>query len=44
MLHEKSAESVLVAKISIPVKGGKGERIPIHLSSDQLQKIHTLFA
>ena len=44
MLHEKSAESVLVAKISIPVKGGQGERIPIHLSADQLQKIHTLFA
>ncbi|XP_071169051.1 dynactin subunit 1-like isoform X2 [Mytilus edulis] len=43
MLHEKSGDSMLVAKICIPVKGCHGERVPIHVTSDQLQKIHLLF-
>lgn len=43
MLHEKSGDSVLVARICIPMKGCHRERIPVHVTSDQLQKIHTLF-
>ena len=43
MLHEKTAESVCVGRISVPVKGGAGEVIPLNISTHQLHRIHERF-
>lgn len=44
VLHEKSAESVLVGKIRVPVKdGSEGEIIPINVTLEQWRHIHSKF-
>ncbi|XP_062605399.1 LOW QUALITY PROTEIN: dynactin subunit 1-like [Saccostrea cucullata] len=43
MLHEKSAESQLIGRISIPTKSGQGEIIPLNLQPTRLKEIHSAF-
>ncbi|XP_056005085.1 dynactin subunit 1-like isoform X4 [Ostrea edulis] len=43
MLHEKSAESQLIGRISIPTKSGQGEIIPLNLQPTRLKEIHQVF-
>nr|XP_022336647.1 dynactin subunit 1-like isoform X4 [Crassostrea virginica] len=42
-LHEKSAESKLIGRISIPTKTGPGEIIPLNLQPTRLKEIHSAF-
>ncbi|XP_046576872.1 dynactin subunit 1-like isoform X2 [Haliotis rubra] len=43
VLHEKSGDSLKLGVITVPVKGGNGETIPINVSPDQLRRIHGKF-
>ncbi|KAK6174365.1 hypothetical protein SNE40_017658 [Patella caerulea] len=43
MLHEKCGESILAANIRVPCPGGKGEKIPLHVTHDELRQIHLRF-
>ncbi|XP_021378666.1 dynactin subunit 1-like isoform X2 [Mizuhopecten yessoensis] len=43
MLHEKSAESVCMGRISVPTKPGTGDLIPVNVQPDNLRQIHGKF-
>lgn len=40
VLHEKSGDSLLVGRITVPCKDGKGEVIPINIQPNQLRTLH----
>lgn len=40
VLHEKTSDSVLIGRVTVPAPGGKGETIPINIHPNQLQQLH----
>ena len=40
VLHEKSKDSLLVGRVSVPTVPGKGEIIPINIQPNQLRHLH----
>ncbi|XP_052269765.1 dynactin subunit 1-like isoform X2 [Dreissena polymorpha] len=42
VLHEKSGDSVLVGRITVPMAGGAGQTIPLNVNADQLLRFHSI--
>jgi dynactin 1 len=43
VLHEKQIDTQCIGTISIPTVKGKGDRIPVNVTPDQLRRIHARF-
>ncbi|XP_053407314.1 dynactin subunit 1-like isoform X3 [Mercenaria mercenaria] len=41
VLHEKTRDSILVGRVTVPATGGKGQIIPINIQPNQLQSLHS---
>ncbi|XP_052772029.1 dynactin subunit 1-like isoform X2 [Mya arenaria] len=40
VLHEKTGDSVLVGRVTVPMPGGQGQVIPVNVHASHLQTIH----